>query len=427
MQAQTIKPIIEQHAEEAAFLWLQRNAAIHEPHYSLKDIAHLDDRLEAHIDGLRIAGDTGWEICRQALDLNEPGEVFIAAVLAFEGEVGQRVDEVIKVAIEAPENWRALVSAVGWLSNEDYQRWAPSLFTANDLSYRRLAIAASAIRRQDSVTVLAAALNDPEPVFQARALRAVGELKRRDLLPALRQKFKSDDTACQFWAAWSAVLLDDKSALVVLNKFATIDSAFIKPALQLMLRTMDVPSASKWLSGFAQSPEILRHAVLGAGIIGEPVYIPWLIKLMNVPEVSRVAGEAFSMITGVDLAYDDLEGEWPEGFEAGPTEDPADEDVAMDFDEDLPWPEPGLIQVWWGKNKNNYQSGVRYLVGNPITVKNCRQILSSGFQRQRSAAALELARMQPNVPLFNTSAPGFKQQLLLVRRQLTCPVRRQLS
>ena len=26
------------------------------------------------------------------------------------------------------------------------------------------------------------------------------------------------------------------------------------------------------------------------------------------------------MITGVDITYEDLEGEWPEGFEAGPTE-----------------------------------------------------------------------------------------------------------
>jgi uncharacterized protein (TIGR02270 family) len=91
MEALIIQPIIEQHAEEAAFLWLQRDAAIHEPHYSLKDIAHLDDRLEAHIDGLRIAGDTGWEICKAALALNEPGEVFAAAVLAFEGEDGQRI------------------------------------------------------------------------------------------------------------------------------------------------------------------------------------------------------------------------------------------------------------------------------------------------------------------------------------------------
>jgi uncharacterized protein (TIGR02270 family) len=413
MEALTIKPIIEQHAEEAAFLWPQRDAAIHEPHYSLKDIAHLDDRLEAHIDGLRIAGETGWEICKQALALNEPGEVFVAALLAFEGDDGQLVDEVLKVAIEAPENWRALISALGWLSDEDYQRWVPGLLTANDLSYRRLAIAASVIHRQNSTTALAAALDDPEPNFQARALRAVGELKRRDLLPALQQKFKSDDPACQFWATWSAVLLGDKTALDVLKTFATADSAFLEQALQIMLRVMDVPSSTKWLSDFTQSPEVLRHAVLGAGIIGDPMYIPWLINLMTVPEVSRVAGEAFSMITGVDLAYDDLDGEWPEGFEAGPTENPEDEDVAMDSDEDLPWPEQSLIQDWWEKNKNNFRVGARYLVGKPISVEHCQQVLNTGFQRQRLAAALELALLRKDEPLFNTSAPGLRQQQLL--------------
>jgi uncharacterized protein (TIGR02270 family) len=413
MEALTIKPIIEQHAEEAAFLWPQRDAAIHEPHYSLKDIAHLDDRLEAHIDGLRIAGETGWEICKQALALNEPGEVFVAALLAFEGDDGQRVDEVLKVAIEAPENWRALISALGWLSDEDYQRWVPGLLTANDLSYRRLAIAASVIHRQNSTTALAAALDDPEPNFQARALRAVGELKRRDLLPALQQKFKSDDPACQFWATWSAVLLGDKAALNNLKTFVTSDSAFLEQALQIMLRVMDVPNSTKWLSDFTQSPEVLRHAVLGAGIIGDPMYIPWLINLMTVPEVSRVAGEAFSMITGVDLAYDDLDGEWPEGFEAGPTENPEDEDVAMDSDEDLPWPEQSLIQDWWEKNKNNFRVGARYLIGQPVTVEHCKQILNTGFQRQRLAAALELALLRKDEPLFNTSASGFRQQQLL--------------
>ena len=33
------------------------------------------------------------------------------------------------------------------------------------------------------------------------------------------------------------------------------------------------------------------------------------------------------MMTGVDLVDEALEGAWPEGFEAGPTEDPEDEDV----------------------------------------------------------------------------------------------------
>jgi len=148
MERPIVKPIIEQHVVESAFLWLLRDAAVYQPHYSLKDLAHLDKRLEAHIDGLRIAGSEGWEICKEALALKEPGEVFAATVLALESLDGQRVDEVVKVAIAEPENWCALVSATGWISDNDYQRWIPGLLNANDLTYRRLALAASTINRQ---------------------------------------------------------------------------------------------------------------------------------------------------------------------------------------------------------------------------------------------------------------------------------------
>ena len=81
-----IPVIVEQHAEEAAFLWLLRDSAVIEPHYSLPDVAHLDNRTEAHIDRLRIAGDEGWEIYKETLVWEEAGEVFPAAVLAFESE-----------------------------------------------------------------------------------------------------------------------------------------------------------------------------------------------------------------------------------------------------------------------------------------------------------------------------------------------------
>jgi hypothetical protein len=48
-----IPEIIDQHAEEAAFLWLRRDAAVHQPHYDIEDLAELDERVEAHLDGLR--------------------------------------------------------------------------------------------------------------------------------------------------------------------------------------------------------------------------------------------------------------------------------------------------------------------------------------------------------------------------------------
>src|SRR2546430_15909749 len=54
-----ITEIVEQHAEEAAILWAQRDKAVLAPNYSLKDLARLDERVEAHLDGLRVAGESG--------------------------------------------------------------------------------------------------------------------------------------------------------------------------------------------------------------------------------------------------------------------------------------------------------------------------------------------------------------------------------
>ncbi len=85
----------------------------------------------------------------------------------------------------------------------------------------------------------------------------------------------------------------------------------------------------------------------------------------------------------------------------------------MDPDEDLPWPNPKLISTWWQKNTTNFQNGTRYLVGKPITEEHCQHVLRYGYQRQRAAAALELAIRNPETPLFDVSAPGFRQQKIL--------------
>ncbi|MGZ8952659.1 MAG: hypothetical protein ACXW01_13555, partial [Methylobacter sp.] len=102
-QAQSVIPhIIDQHAEEAAFLWLLRHNAVYAPHYNLKDLAKLDGRVEAHIDGLRIAGDYGWEACCNNLESKESGEVFATACLALEGNNIDRINKVYQVAEETP-------------------------------------------------------------------------------------------------------------------------------------------------------------------------------------------------------------------------------------------------------------------------------------------------------------------------------------
>jgi uncharacterized protein (TIGR02270 family) len=209
------------------------------------------------------------------------------------------------------------------------------------------------------------------------------------------------------------LLLGDYAAIEHLKVFFNLKSVYFDRTIQLVLRCMDIATAQSWLQGLARFPDTLRHVIRGAGIVGDPAFMPWIISQMENEEVARVASEAFIMITGVDFDEENLEGEWPEEFEAGPTENPKDENVDMDPDEDLPWLEPNLVAQWWEKNKHRYQEGVRYLAGRPIAIEHCRHVLKNGYQRQRRAAALELTIRVPGEPLFNTSAPGKRQKQLL--------------
>jgi len=74
----------------------------------------------------------------------------------------------------------------------------------------------------------------------------------------------------------------------------------------------------------AEPEESLRMVIRGSGLIGDPAYVPWLISHMADDKVARLAAEAFSLITGLDLAWLDLERKPPENLETGPNDDPGD-------------------------------------------------------------------------------------------------------
>jgi uncharacterized protein (TIGR02270 family) len=154
----------------------------------------------------------------------------------------------------------------------------------------------------------------------------------------------------------------------------------------------------------------IRLLTRSIGIAGDPHYIPWLISQMQDPKLTRLAVESFSFITGLDLAYLDLDRKPPDNFESGPNDDPEDDNVAMDEDEGLPWPDPVKIQAWWNANKHRFQPGVRYFMGEPPSVPHCMKVLREGYQRQRIAAAEYLCLLQPGTKLFPTSAPAWRQQ-----------------
>jgi uncharacterized protein (TIGR02270 family) len=169
------------------------------------------------------------------------------------------------------------------------------------------------------------------------------------------------------------------------------------------------------LSDFAKRGEERALVIQGCGLVGDPKVIPWLLERMRDPRWGRGAGEAFSLITGVDLAAMRLDGDRPSDFEPGPSDDPEDPNVDLDADEGLPWPDVAKLESWWTQNADRFRPGVRHFMGKLVTREHCVDILRRGYQRQRVLAAQYLCLLEPGTPLFNTSAPAWRQQRLLAK------------
>ena len=398
--------VVQQHAEEAAFLWLTRANAVDAPHYSLADLAKLDGRVEAHLDGLRVAGAAGWELAVEQLAHPDAGEFFAATVLAVESRERAKLELVFE-RIAADEPARGAASALGWIDWELAQPVVRWLLDAADPVRRRIGIAACAITRRFPGDYLAKAMADPDAALRARALRAAGELGRRELVPQLRTRFADEDATCRAGAAWSAVLLGDAAGLTPLRGAAEVGDG---RARRLLLRALDPPAAHGVLQEWAREPALQRRVVEGCGHVGDPTYVPWLIELMATPSLARLAGEAFSTIVGADLAAEDLDRPPPPGHESGPTDNPADEDVSLDPEDGLPWPDPSRIAPWWRERQRRFPAGTRFLAGRGIEPEALLSLLKTGRQRQRAAAALELARARPGTVLFEWRARGRLQQ-----------------
>ena len=78
--------IIRQHAEQAAFLWTVYDRARlypdENPEMDAIRIERLLERLEAHLDGLRVAGAAGLAIAEERFkDYPEAGELFVIRML----------------------------------------------------------------------------------------------------------------------------------------------------------------------------------------------------------------------------------------------------------------------------------------------------------------------------------------------------------
>lgn len=111
MPAPILPEIVRQHAEMAAHLWNIYDRHLlnpdENPDMDEERLARLVERLEAHLDGLRIAGGKGLEIAKRLYDeFPEAGELFVLRMMTAKKPVAvteldlDQVRRFIKVTLE---------------------------------------------------------------------------------------------------------------------------------------------------------------------------------------------------------------------------------------------------------------------------------------------------------------------------------------
>lgn len=406
--AHAYRGLYEQYVTDASFLWLLRSISLDQPHYTPRDLATLEGRIDAQLNGVMTSVDLGWECAEAALALGEPGEQFTATVTALRSHEMRRIQTAVEAGLAHPRATPGLISALGWMDSDIAQPWISRFLSGKDLNHKYLGVAACSVRREDPGEMLTQILKREDCLahvkLHACALRLIGELRRLDLMSALQNAAGSQEPSVAFWAHWSMILLGHHAVVKHLQPLVLKPGPFQDRAIQIAFRVLPVEQARDWISLMSKDPSNLRAVIQATGVLGDPHAVNWLIGKMAEPPLARLAGEAFTSITGVDLEKHHLSQDARRQEMLIPNDDPNDAHVGLDEDENLPWPDVEKVTALWRNHGTNFLVGRRYFLGKPITPELLKRIVGEGTLRHRHAAALELALIDPHARLINTYA-----------------------
>lgn len=410
-----VENVVYQHAENVCSLWLQRQNAVDEPHYSFNDILHLDNRLEANLEGLRVAGTQVWPLIDELIDAGDEGAYFTKALLTLEADDKMTFAQLLEMANESDNAEQILLeleSALAWSKPEYLRNSVKHLLSAEDSASIILGLKACMAHNRDPSLYLEKHVLHPDTRVRSTVINAAANGGNTGFKHRLINGAADEPEHEAFERARALALLGEQStARPILARISRGHSSFNSKATQFFMLLDDVSASRSLLKELDGIPERQRDVVQGFGLIGDPQAMNWLIDKTAEPKLARLAGGAITMITGVDLSEVDLEQrDAPEGYEdGGLSDDPNDDHVALDEDEDLPWPDTELIKAWWSSSPK-LTHGKRFLDGREKVQPELIHVLANGMQRQRNAAATSLALLQPDKAYLDTRLPTNKQK-----------------
>jgi uncharacterized protein (TIGR02270 family) len=268
--------LVRQHAEDAAFLYVQRGSAFHGHSWDETQLGRTDQRIAGNIAGLVAAGKTGLEIAAEyAETVGRAGEVFALAATAFAQD--EAVEFTLAAGLGSAAGRKGLSGALAWtdprLIGPQVRRWLKSA----EEGLRFLGLVALSHHRSDPGPMLAGFLNDPSPEVRSRAARLAFELGRADLSGPLQDMAGGD--------VWPLLALArfGKGAAPLYDHAAIAEAQHADLALEAAL--IATPSqARERLGAMLRLPATRALALSRAGVTGDLSVAGWLWQQLDQEE-----------------------------------------------------------------------------------------------------------------------------------------------
>lgn len=382
--------VFEEHLDEAGFLFTRWERALGAPFLTPSQVAAgVEERLLAHLHALALGGPAvSKRLLEPALAGEEPEQVFSAAyAFLSEGEI-EKVLQALHCA--QGEVRAALQRALELHPRPELERHLLPLATKGWPPVQAVALEVLAFRSADPGEALRAGAASRDPAVTQAALQAARfsptPWARRFVLSALGSSLPGTRDAAvetglvlglrDAWEACRGALAQPSSAPRAGLLAALGGDAEDQDVLLAGLRALKPSHAALWAAGFSG-----RVAAADA----------CLEAMRQEGRTARLAGEAFSAITGLRIEGQFAEAEPPKPDEPIPFEE---EDLAANLvpgpEDDLPMPATAAVAKWWGNQRAGFEPGLRYLNGKLFGLEPLREAVERGPMRRRRVLALEI-------------------------------------
>lgn len=357
--------ILEEHFEEAAFLYEHRLGLLNDPEVAWLDIAGFEERLDAHVDGLVLGGGRALSLCREQALIGDSSDLY-AAVRVFCHH--DRMD-LIKATIESLDTNDALkVMAVSHaiIAALPEYRHGHIVQALDEMETNAPAVLPRVIgyRRLDAAGTLMRVLQHGPPAHVSATLWALGRLRSTGACSAVREYLAHSDLEVRAHAA-----------LALLRCGRSFGDAAAGGFESWSLLALGIEGDRSYVPALIE--QVRRapsdDACIALGLLGDITAVEPLCAVLAEDPASEAAALALDLITGAGLYEESFV---PEEVEP---EERFDHERALSRNaETIRKRPPGRTierlsqnadawKAWWGQHHQDFQPDTCYRRGRPCS------------------------------------------------------------